>query len=564
MAADDYLTPYETALAVVATAMKKLRLRIDQLMLNSFIGGLLFTTGGMLHVMAQSESPALLALDPGIVHLVQGTLYPIGLFYVAVLGMELFNANVLYFSAALCRGAVSVLDLAVSWLVSWWINLVGTIFVCYIICHYSAISLSEIFVKGLIDIMMAKVEFSFVQTMLKGAAGNFFVSLAIYLQLMCRPIHVRFFMIFLPIFSFVSMGFTHVVADMYMMVIGLINGAPCSVATVAWKILVPGTIGNILGGLFFGVVIAWYCHIYAVERDQAQLNLPKYDMRDEQPDVNVDSRVVRQRPSMEAEMDESSSAEDLEKPNNVDNIVRANTRLSRYMTNRSTRLMKLIRSPRNVFPVYGMGQPLQREHSISSGKGQENASFVGDEASAYSTGLCNWSEKDNESGDAPSAEFVGDRLRRALSRRPRHKDLENAPMSRRQSSASILPQRRATALQMETTGSTSSFPVPVRHTQSAKEIGTGTRGGFNTEGGFNTPTYTDEPTTMNGANIASHADSNDIGPTEREPSTMAGSDVVDTGLSRLSEAHSSLTNTPNDSSLEVKAYQPEKDLGEKE
>ncbi|KGK32416.1 hypothetical protein JL09_g6977, partial [Pichia kudriavzevii] len=33
---------------------------------------------------------------------------------------------------------------------------------------------------------------------------------------MVKPLHVKFLMIFLPIFTFVSMGFSHAVADMFM------------------------------------------------------------------------------------------------------------------------------------------------------------------------------------------------------------------------------------------------------------------------------------------------------------------------------------------------------------
>ena len=49
-----YLTTHETALAVVATAMKKARLRIDTLALSSLMGGILFSTGGMLYVLVES------------------------------------------------------------------------------------------------------------------------------------------------------------------------------------------------------------------------------------------------------------------------------------------------------------------------------------------------------------------------------------------------------------------------------------------------------------------------------------------------------------------------------
>lgn len=99
-----YLTTYEAALAVVATAMKKARLRIDVLVINSFMGGMLFTTGGMLYDLIRAGFSGINETNPGVISLLQGICYPIGLFYVVILGVDLFNSNILFFSTALCRG----------------------------------------------------------------------------------------------------------------------------------------------------------------------------------------------------------------------------------------------------------------------------------------------------------------------------------------------------------------------------------------------------------------------------------------------------------------------------
>lgn len=444
MGSDDslYLTTYEAALAVVATSMKKARLRIDTLIINSIMGGIFFTSGGMLHVMAQSLCPEIYKSDPGIIQLIQGLVYPIGLFYVVIMGVDLFNSNVLFFSVGVCRGAVSILDLIISWFVSWWFNLAGNIFVCYIFCHYSEVTSTSLMIEGSVAILVSKAEHSFVQTLLRAMAGNFFVCLAIYLQLMAKPLHVKFLMMLLPVFTFVAMGFTHSVADMFMLVIGLINKAPVPFATVVWKVFLPGAIGNMIGGSFFGIVIPWYLHLVVVERDQRLLNLPKYDVRDEQPELNQDSRVVRQKVpeeddiveeypddylpekeksensqeissggSMSAEMANEPPPQALYEPSLHENLSRVPT-LSSRATGMSRSSAASIRqrhkSPQNVFPVYGMGPPSERERSIASGKSSKN---LNDNASVYTAG----SEFDVE--PAKSAEYIGTQIRRALSRR---------------------------------------------------------------------------------------------------------------------------------------------------
>ena len=431
-----YLTTHETGLAVIATAMKKARLRLDTLILNSFIGGILFTSGGMLYVMVQANCPQLMETNPGLVQLLQGFAYPIGLFYVVIMGVDLFNANILYFSAGLCRGAVSVLDCFISWFVSWWINLVGTIFVAYIICNFSDVTRHPLYVKGSVDILVSKMEYSFVETFLKSIAGNFFAALAIYLQLMAKPLHVKFLMMLLPVLSFVSMGFTHSVADMYMVVVGLINGAPVSVGTVAWKLLLPGVLGNIIGGSFFGITI-WYLHIVVVERDQRKLNLPQYEIRDEQPELNIDSRVVanKRREIEEYEDLDNSLLEGKLLPHgsrtdDVNTLDRAPSRHS-VVSRLSTRTLNVrTRSPKNVFPVYGMGPPLRRELSIASGVAQKGS----------------YGSEMDEGVPETSANYIGDQIWLVLtnkrsnsaSSRVQPIDFESHGLeSRRQSSASI-------------------------------------------------------------------------------------------------------------------------------
>ena len=93
-----YLTTYEAALAVVATAMKKARLRIDVLVINSLMGGMLFTTGGMLYDLIRAGFSGINETNPGVISLLQGICYPIGLFYVVILGW-ICSIQIFYFSA---------------------------------------------------------------------------------------------------------------------------------------------------------------------------------------------------------------------------------------------------------------------------------------------------------------------------------------------------------------------------------------------------------------------------------------------------------------------------------
>lgn len=412
MVADDayYLTPHEAALAVVATAMKKARLQIGTLGLNSVLGGVLFSAGSIMCVAAHAENPTLTRDNPGLADSFSGVLFGIGLFYVVIMGADLFNSNILFFSVGLLRRAVSVYDLLVSWSVSLIGNLAGSVFVSYLFCHVSAVTSSENWRTGSRLVVENKASFSFMETFLKGIAGNFFVCLAIYLQLMAKPLHVRLILIILPIFTFVSCGFTHVVADMVVSYIGMFNGADVSVGKYIWKLLIPAAIGNIIGGCAFSLVIPFYLHLVVVESDRKKLALPEYDARDEQPELNTDSRVVRISPLQEKEeemeneeadeyeslgkreLDEingtgegSSSSSSSISPRRSQSSRESSLReytptdyvlpVSRTMTLRSVNSRRSARSlqhalsarsPPGVFPVRGMGEPLRREKTIEN------------------------------------------------------------------------------------------------------------------------------------------------------------------------------------------------------
>lgn len=110
---------------------------------------------------------------------------------------------------------------------------------------------------------------------------------------MSKPIHVKLISIVLPVFTFVAAGFTHVVAEMFLIPTGMLNGAKISVGLFIWKDLIPASLGNIVGGVLFSLIIPFYLHLYAVEKDRKLLNLPEYNAFDEQPEINTDSRVVK-------------------------------------------------------------------------------------------------------------------------------------------------------------------------------------------------------------------------------------------------------------------------------
>lgn len=413
------LTNYEASLALVATAMKKARLTVDNLVINSFLAGILFSIGGIFFVSIEAYNPWMVQNCPGILMLLKGTLYAPSLFYVVILGADLFNSNILFFTVALLRRSVSILDVAISWIVSYWFNLIGAIFVGYVICHFSNLSREPAYVEASIKQLMHLASLSFVERMIRGMAGNFFVDLAIFLQIKVDPLHVKLLVILLPIGTIASLGFTHCVADFYILISGLINKAPISVGKVAWKIMVPSFVGNIIGGCLTALVIFWYSHIFSVERDRNSLMLPFKKVRDEQPEINADSRVVAENEKEKEGEGERSSSDDDElvqdesmQPQALRESDISRNRLRRLSTaaskfsNVSKTSLRL--SPARVFPIQGMEVPGSREQSIAEGSGFE---------SIYENGELSSSANREKGNGSSSAVFLGDHIKRLFSRK---------------------------------------------------------------------------------------------------------------------------------------------------
>lgn len=65
-----------------------------------------------------------------------------------------------------------------------------------------------------------------------------------------------------PIFGFVSLGFDHVVANMFFVPMGIWLHTPkCSVGLYIWKGIIPAGFGNIIGGALFCGAYYWYMYL---------------------------------------------------------------------------------------------------------------------------------------------------------------------------------------------------------------------------------------------------------------------------------------------------------------
>jgi formate/nitrite transporter len=210
----------------------------------------------------------------GMAQLVLGAVFPVGLIITVLTGAELFTGDAMLAPMAAFIHKISWMQVMQLWVFVYIGNFIGSIVWAYIMANgpfvtFDAAGVATITAFGsrAIAIMGAKTGYvgmmGFYSAFLKGIGCNWLVNLAILLGICADDAVGKFFGIWFPIMAFVSSGLEHSIANMYFIPAGIMTaGLTNTATTVNWvnmwmSNLIPVTLGNIVGGLFFVGVIYW-------------------------------------------------------------------------------------------------------------------------------------------------------------------------------------------------------------------------------------------------------------------------------------------------------------------
>ncbi|KAF7790278.1 hypothetical protein EIP86_001232 [Pleurotus ostreatoroseus] len=73
------LKPAEVAIVMVEFAIAKHRTRADKIFMKAFVAGIMLSFGGLLSEIIQGGSPSLNDSNPGLVKVLGGFVFPVGL-----------------------------------------------------------------------------------------------------------------------------------------------------------------------------------------------------------------------------------------------------------------------------------------------------------------------------------------------------------------------------------------------------------------------------------------------------------------------------------------------------
>jgi formate/nitrite transporter len=230
---------------VVEAGVAKAKLPLWKLILLGFVAGFYIGFGALLMLNIGVSCPGLASTNPGLQKLVMGAVgLPFGLIMVMICGAELFTGNTMIMGCAFYEGRITLPQLLRSWVVSFGMNLAGSIALVTMV-YYAGIAPPLATAAGVAG---RKAGLNFTQAFLRGILANWLVNIAIWQATASSSISGKIMAAIIPITTFVGLGLEHSVANMFFIPMAMKLGADISVRDFLLGNLLPVTLGNIIGG----------------------------------------------------------------------------------------------------------------------------------------------------------------------------------------------------------------------------------------------------------------------------------------------------------------------------
>lgn len=276
-------TPPQIVAANMNAAKSKTELSLGRMILLGIFAGM-FIAGG-----ASASSLAMHAIsNVGLARLVAGTIFPVGLMMIVLVGGELFTGDCLMIMGCI-HGKFSAIKMAKVLVVVYLSNLVGSLLFAGLVYASGQYNYTNGMLGAFtIKVALGKVNLSFGAAVASGILCNIFVCMAVLMATAARDISGKIWGIFFPILTFIVSGYEHCVANMYYIPAGIFAAANEAYVTsgvnnimfaadqldkLTWvnfvvANLIPVTIGNILGGMVFVGLPLYLIHQKMLKADE--------------------------------------------------------------------------------------------------------------------------------------------------------------------------------------------------------------------------------------------------------------------------------------------------------
>lgn len=277
------LTPAEVAKALSGGSGHKANMPLVSVIFLSIMAGGAIGLGDIF--WAHATVGVAESSSPGIANFVGGLAFSAGLMMVVFFGGHLFTSSLLT-GVTTYEHKLSVGKMAQYWTIVWVFNFVGSVIIAYMYYRSNLpLKYDGEILKHFVALGAGKTSLGFEEAFIRGIFCNVFVCMAIWTATGAKDTAGKILGIAFLIAAFVGSGYEHCVANMFIITEGLIAKAHYLaqvggdmealshlVHTPIDKInnltlgnffsvnLLPVTLGNIVGGLFFVGIIGFLSH----------------------------------------------------------------------------------------------------------------------------------------------------------------------------------------------------------------------------------------------------------------------------------------------------------------
>lgn len=283
----------------------------------------------------------------GLVRFSGGIAFSLGLILVVVLGGELFTSTVLS-AIAWAQKRVTTRQLLGCWMRVYLGNLCGAmlILVLVMMSKMYAMDGNEWGLNAL-QVSQHKIHHDWSQAFALGTLCNLLVCLGVWMTFSCKDVLAKSLLLILPVAMFVSSGFEHSIANLFMVPLGIAIQhfagneyftalgvipqafADLTISNFVINNLIPVTLGNILGGaVFVGLGYFWIdnantqitvqgptLHINAIAQSQIQSHAQSLAISEEYQHSSLASQTQYQSSQFQ------SSQKDLAMKNKIQKLI---------------------------------------------------------------------------------------------------------------------------------------------------------------------------------------------------------------------------------------------------
>jgi formate transporter len=260
----DAYAPAEIAMRVREVGVTKATMPVQTMFALAILAGAFIALGSLFFTVTMTSGATGQPPAFGLMRVLGGLTFSVGLILVVVGGAELFTGNNLI-AMAWASGRVTTQQVVRNWGWVYLGNFVGALGTAGLIWLAGVQTMNDGAVgETMVRIARSKISLDPVSTVARGILCNVLVCLAVWLCMGARTVTDKILAIVFPITAFVACGFEHSVANMYFLPIGIAlaagTSAPLSV-TDAFSNLVLVTIGNILGGTVLVALVYWSVYL---------------------------------------------------------------------------------------------------------------------------------------------------------------------------------------------------------------------------------------------------------------------------------------------------------------